>query len=125
MTEKNYLTTAYDKTAVYEAEILPLLSRVYDIAGEHEIPFIACLCVRNNENSHTLATAANTSGPERTPAEMMVAASLFEQGGAVEKAMVCRAGSSFIMKAAQTGVIGDDADEEDVADAEEAEASQH
>ena len=53
----------FDKEAVYDAEIAPLMQQIIDICKREEIPFMASAVYKNAENGADMATT-HIPGPD-------------------------------------------------------------
>lgn len=71
--DKIYLSEQYDLRDVYAAQISPLVRQIYDLACEHNLPFVVSFCVNNEGDKCGLMSTSHLVGPERTPIELAIA----------------------------------------------------
>jgi hypothetical protein len=68
--------TPYDKSAVFNRDLLPLLKEIRDVCLENEIPCICSFAVKTEVSGSTI-TGFKVRGPDRfVPAQFMLAALL-------------------------------------------------
>jgi hypothetical protein len=68
-----YLSEQYDLRDVYAARISPLVRQIYDLACEHNLPFVVSFCLNNDGDACGLMSTSHLVGPERTPIELAIA----------------------------------------------------
>jgi hypothetical protein len=60
----------YDKEAVFDARVLPLIKKIFEICREEGIPMVTSFALAcDGAGTHLFSTTAILPGGERTPAE--------------------------------------------------------
>lgn len=74
MSDKKFLTVAYDKTEKFQ-EIKPLLDQIHKFCQDNEIPYIfaASIVVDTENETHETCSSALLIGADRTPPELAIA----------------------------------------------------
>lgn len=73
MSERKFLTTAYNKSEKFE-EIRPLLKQLHDFFHDNQIPYIfaANIVVDTEKETHETVSSALLIGADRTPPELAI-----------------------------------------------------
>lgn len=105
--EKNCLTDKYDETEYYKEKMKPLVDQLFELANDRGLPFMACTCTMNSEDTHALARSVCMTGPQRSPVEMVLISEILDADSPMGVVMACMRAPA-IVNAAMNSFIGDD-----------------
>lgn len=73
MTTKNKTEPFFNKDAIYESEVVPLIELIRDICNKHGIPFVMGFCTKRHREGLVLAVTALRGEKEWVPPELALA----------------------------------------------------
>lgn len=73
-------TGPFDKQALYEAEIRPIIEKLTEICHREQLSFNVAVCFMGGNDQKGVVADSTAYGEDRTPLEMVFASMLMEEG---------------------------------------------